>query len=383
MKITIIGWYGTETLGDRAILAGLVSILNKTFPGYSIYLGSLYPFFSERTIAEDSEVYKKLTGKDITLEIFDSTDSRVLSNRVQESDLLLMGGGPLMDLNALYMVEFAFKKARKYGVKTGLIGCGVGPLFSRRYQKTVIEICRNSDIIILRDKQSLENLSALYRKYNIRMPDSCSVSMDPSVESILEIDLANSAQSTDIIAINLREFPREYTKNREVGEIADNLREFVADVADAYPEQEVRLIPMHYFHIGGDDRVFLNNLALTLCKENITVQNKNLSLIETMGAFHSANVTIGMRFHAVIFQTLLHGNNYIIDYTEPEKGKISGFVGDIDTEKFYRDRYVNIQKDKIRDNFVNDNTGSVFTANENQIRRRLEIYVDSLSMLNG
>lgn len=29
MKITIIGWYGTETIGDRAILAGLFSFLTN------------------------------------------------------------------------------------------------------------------------------------------------------------------------------------------------------------------------------------------------------------------------------------------------------------------------------------------------------------------
>ena len=44
MKITIIGWYGTETIGDRAILAGLISIFNQAYDEFEVKLGSLNPF---------------------------------------------------------------------------------------------------------------------------------------------------------------------------------------------------------------------------------------------------------------------------------------------------------------------------------------------------
>ena len=29
MNICILGWYGTETIGDRAILAGIISLLSN------------------------------------------------------------------------------------------------------------------------------------------------------------------------------------------------------------------------------------------------------------------------------------------------------------------------------------------------------------------
>ena len=67
MKITIIGWYGTETIGDRAILAGLFSVFAKVYEDFEIKLGSLYPFFSERTINEDYSFYKEITEKDFLL----------------------------------------------------------------------------------------------------------------------------------------------------------------------------------------------------------------------------------------------------------------------------------------------------------------------------
>jgi polysaccharide pyruvyl transferase WcaK-like protein len=52
MNITIIGWYGTETVGDRGILAGILDIINISEVD-NIFLGSLYPFFTERTLSED------------------------------------------------------------------------------------------------------------------------------------------------------------------------------------------------------------------------------------------------------------------------------------------------------------------------------------------
>ena len=36
MIITVIGWYGTETIGDRAILAGLISLFNKSYTYFEI-----------------------------------------------------------------------------------------------------------------------------------------------------------------------------------------------------------------------------------------------------------------------------------------------------------------------------------------------------------
>ncbi len=81
MKITIIGWYGTETIGDRAILAGLISFFDKSYVNFEIKLGSLYPFFSERTINEDYSFYKEIIRKDIKIDLFNSKDSKELIRR--------------------------------------------------------------------------------------------------------------------------------------------------------------------------------------------------------------------------------------------------------------------------------------------------------------
>lgn len=381
MKITIIGWYGTETIGDRAILAGLFSFFAKVYDEFEINLGSLYPFFSERTINEDYSFYKEITNKDFKIEIFNSKESKELDSAIKKSDLVVMGGGPLMDLGELFMVEYAFKKAQKLGIKTALLGCGVGPLFHKKYKKTVLDISLCSDVIILRDNKSKDNLEDIYKEFNKTFDLSIvSTSYDPAVECTLEYNRLNKKDEKEYIAVNLREFPLEYNKQHDSKNINDELKNFIQSLAEKYSDREIRLIPMHYFYIGGDDRIFLNSIAFELKKENITVQNPNLTLKETIAVYQNAYFNIGMRFHSVVLQTIVSGKNYVLDYTEPKKGKIYGFLKDIDKVNFYKSRYISLQEDEISSVILKDESKQ-FELNEDEINEHLEIYMKKLEEL--
>ena len=381
MKITILGWYGTETIGDRAILAGLISLFNKSYEKFEIKLGSLYPFFSERTINEDYSFYKEIIEKDIQINIFNSKDSKMLTNAIKTSDLLIMGGGPLMDLEELFMVEYAFKKAKKLGVKTALLGCGVGPLFQKRFRKSVLNISLNSDVVILRDYKSKESLDEIYREFGKSVENHIDTSYDPAVECTLEFNKLFKQEPKDYIAINLREFPSAYNKNYDAKNINEELKNFVNKVAIQFSNREVRLIPMHYFHVGNDDRVFLNQIALELKQKNIKVQNPNLDLKETLEIYMNAYINIGMRFHSVVLQTIVNGNNYVLDYTEPKKGKIFGFLSDIDEDNFYAKRYVSLQSEPIISHKMVIDSNKRFSYEEDKLKKSMFIYIEKLKEL--
>ena len=63
MIVSIIGWYGTETLGDRAILDGILCVLDKIEPCCKVNLGSLFPFYSQRTLREEESVFHESAPK--------------------------------------------------------------------------------------------------------------------------------------------------------------------------------------------------------------------------------------------------------------------------------------------------------------------------------
>lgn len=347
MRVCILGWYGTETIGDRAILAGIISLLSEKVESIEIILGSLYPFYSERMIKEDIEIYNLLTEKNVSIRLFDSKNKKELKRYIKYADIVCIGGGPLMDLPELYMLKFAFKYAQKYDKGKYIYGCGIGPLFKEEYIKCVLDIVNLSDEIILRDSVSKKNLLKYAQSFNIKIEDKkIYTAFDPAVECAFKYKLylnkLNQKRNIDIV-INLREFPNEYSNrmiNEKVNKILLNCLENISQT-----KRNIRLIPMHYFCIGNDDREFLSKLIFNMNnKKYCSLQNKPLSLIETMQYFYYAQLNIGMRFHSVVLQTILNGNNVILDYTEPGKGKINGFLKDIDVEKFYYNRYFCLQR---------------------------------------
>lgn len=384
MRVCILGWYGTETIGDRAILAGIFSLLNATFKDFSIELGSLYPYFSERTVMEDAEFFKKTLGKDISIRIFDSRESKQLENAVAASDLVAVGGGPLMHINAMFMLEYAFKLARKKRKKTMLFGCGVGPLHKRRHQKSAVTLAENCDFIVLRDSVSRTHLHQLSGgKLDL---SKILVSLDPAVQCMLDFQKLNSSPTEEnFIAVNMRSFPQEYSADKKGELVNDSLKDFLLALTEKFPDKKIRLIPMHYFHIGDDDRDFLNSLAIQLDSPNIEVQNVNLNLEQTMAVFQQASLNIGMRFHSVVFQTVLSGKNIVLDYTEPEKGKIGGFLNDIGGMDFYKNRYINLQNvtgsTSLRSLFDELDATAKFAFDKEAALRKMEVYLNCLKTL--
>lgn len=387
MKICILGWYGTETIGDRAILGGILSFFGETLKGnkLEIKIGALYPFYSERMKSEDLDFFEKISKKSIEMKLFNSKIKKELKKAIEKSDFIIFGGGPMMHIEPLYMIEYGFEYAKMLKKKTGIIGCGIGPLFYEKYKKSVVNILKKSDIIILRDKKSKENLIEILNEFNLHESfniNRIKVSFDPAVKCAIKYMEYAKCENKNEIVVNLRSFPSEYTSDLNKVEIINkNIKNFINKLSVLYKENEILLLPMHYFSIGGDDRVFLNELKLREnLPFNVKVQNEILTLEETMNKFLNAKYCIGMRFHSVVLQTILSQKNFILDYTEKNKGKISGFLEDIDSKfSFYSKRYVNLQDTEEIDvsNFV-INTDDVFIYDKNAVMTRLNIYNEEI-----
>ncbi|NNJ71533.1 MAG: polysaccharide pyruvyl transferase family protein [Kiritimatiellales bacterium] len=337
MRVCIIGWYGTETLGDRAILAGMLAFLSEVSADIQVSLGSLHPFFSERTLVEDQPLWKTLTGREVPVELFNSSKPGPLKRAIQSSDLLLMGGGPLMDLREMHMVAFAFRYARRKKVRTGIFGCGIGPLKKPSFQKAAADILAHSDFAVFRDSLAEAEARKLCRKSDFR---SCSA-IDPAAycarlfkEKYMPLDTQNR------ISINLRAISWEYDKVVDGKGFNDFAVELVDKVVADNPESKVLLIPHHYFFFGGDDRVLMNTIKYRIGNREILVQNKPLSLQETMSTFASSTCCVGMRFHAMLLMPLLNGRCRVINYTGDQSGKIRGYLNDFDPNGFFDSRRV-------------------------------------------
>lgn len=341
MEITIIGWYGTETIGDRAILAGIFRILSESIGDFSIRLGSLFPFYTQRTVIEDDRFYKKASKNEkFKIKIFDSRNPYELRKSIKHTDVLMIGGGPLMDLQEMTMLDYAFYLASQYKKKTVLMGCGWGPLKNNNCINIARRLIDKASIVIFRDdtskKQAIENGCNKSKIHSL---------VDPAFVACYAFKENAGEANCNHISVNFRDVSLEgdhYYNGSNTSDV------FVAIIKNVLEQSSmpIHFVPMHTFFIGGDDRVFLLDLANRIDSDRIKVIQTPLSVEETMSDFYNAAYCVGMRFHSIVLQTALNGNNFIVDYTSPDNGKIIGMMKKLDIESIYKNRYFSLYSEE-------------------------------------
>lgn len=352
MKITILGWYGTETVGDRAILAGIFHLFSLVLKDeFCINFGSLFCPLTERTWYEDKDFYAKISEGKVKLNtIFYSLDKSELQKNIKNSDIVIIGGGPLMDNigGPMYMLKYAFRYAKKHGIKTMALGCGWGGLKTDEYIKLAKEIIELSDTIIFRDSTSVTECLKHTQLQERQVPVGL---IDPAFFAAQYYRQHRQSPSDNShISMNLRDgfVVDEVGKNKFT--VADCI-DIIKQLIELQMNVPIRLIPMHTFHFGCDDRGILNKVAQEINNPSIIVQNEPLSLEQTMQVYYDSALCIGMRFHSILLQTVLNGKNYIMDYTEAVNGKTINLIRQLNLQEKFNDRYVsceNIKRIKIR-----------------------------------
>jgi len=375
MKILIIGWYGTETIGDRAILAALIMQFTQTMQ-CEFSIASIYPFFSKRTIKEDAGFISEISNiekeKIENIDIIDARNPAMFKQAIIDSDCVVMGGGPLDDMMALYMIQFAVLYAKKKHKKVVLYGIGLNALKKEKYIKTSKQIIEAADCVILRDTKAFE----ICQQIDVKKLEKIKISIDPAVFAAMQYKKRYSSKKESFVAINLREFPQIYatTENKQGIDIDALARRSVKNLID--PEDRLVLVPMNYFDPGIDDRIILHKLMKTCECKDVEVVDMPYNLKETFDTYQNAKYCIGMRFHAVVFQTILNGNNYILDYTNPQVGKTGAFIRQINGNAFYDKRTIMLQDNTKKASIVKS-CGS-FIVDEKLIDEYEKIYKDEI-----
>ncbi|MBA3311879.1 MAG: polysaccharide pyruvyl transferase family protein [Planctomycetaceae bacterium] len=327
--VLIVGWYGTETAGDKAILWSVIERLRRrASPPDRITVASFHPFVTERTKAEmeipDVEVVETYT--------------HAFERRCREIDEVVIGGGPLMHLDALDHMLHAFIEIRGRGGTARIDGCGLGPLVGEKYLAAVRELMRLSNHVSLRDDASAKWAGEGFSR---SVESSCDPAVD-YVDAVRAEVLAGAVTIPEVapndgfdVACFLREMTGEYAGSRSPSkfeELRRSVEQALVEVLDDLSaEKTVRLFPMHTFTIGNDDRVFARRLVRQVTEQAgadlRTIAASKLpttpkELLAAMAA--SRRLSLCMRFHSVLFAECLGVPYLAIDYTQG--GKIHAFL---------------------------------------------------------
>ncbi|MDI3546996.1 MAG: hypothetical protein PWR10_648 [Halanaerobiales bacterium] len=317
----ITGWYGTETLGDKAILGGIIRNLIKINSNIKLNISSIVPYYTEETM--------KMIKTNNNNEIFGKGIKENIK-KIKESDVIIMGGGPLMDIENLNNILFTFILAKLFRKKTVIYNCGLGPLKSNRLKNVVKFILQLSDLIMLRDDNSAKSYPEIIENINY------SSYVDPAVNYLLDY-VKPRKNNNSYILFSIRDWPLNYCKNKnEYINIKDNfidsIIKLVEKIINEY-KKEVRFFPMHTYFLGNDDRNYFFELKKKLPdNELIKFYGGEYSVEESIKIFQEAEMLVGMRFHSVVFGNTLGIPTLAIDY-DSNIGKIYGFNEIIDNTK--------------------------------------------------
>jgi polysaccharide pyruvyl transferase WcaK-like protein len=316
--VFITGWYGTETVGDKAILMGIVQHYQKEYPqGVDFIISALYPFVTERSLVE----------LDLKARVV-ATESADFVRAALGADVTVMGGGPLMGIEALAIPLAAFELAAKAGKQRVIFGCGLGPLQHQRHLDVVTRMLQLSTTIRLRDKASIAWAERLSGRKDIEYWG------DPAFHYLQS--LSQSQKGSDkkpILACFLRDWSEEYQGSLSREEFAATKASFEAKlaaeikaVAKAF-DLSVHFYCMHTFVVGGDDRIFYRRFVREHFADfPVYLEQYPSSVASIVGAMQQASYCLCMRFHSVLFAHTLGANFLAIDYTGG--GKIKGFLSD-------------------------------------------------------
>ena len=90
-----------------------------------------------------------------------------------------------------------------------------------------------------------------------------------------------------------------------------------------------------------------------------------------------ASLCVGMRFHAILLQTMLNGKNYIVDYTDAQNGKIKGLINLLGLTDQLDGRYISLE-DKTSEKFEISKNTERFCINGNLINDLRSVYCNAI-----
>jgi polysaccharide pyruvyl transferase WcaK-like protein/MoaA/NifB/PqqE/SkfB family radical SAM enzyme len=323
-RVLICGWYGTETLGDKGILGGVVHALQQTFGSPEFTLVSLHPYVSEMTRLQMNE----LDG----CQIITPQDGVRFAPAM---DLVVFGGGPLMALDELADMEVIFAAARMNNVPTMLAGCGVGPIGDPWHNASLRRILSLSSLRVYRDARS----KVLAADLGVESP-SDEVAEDPAFTWLFNQRArlkCSPSKVHKILTLGLRDFPHDaYARHLSDGECRAAKHRYESAVIKGleclivqHDDLTIRPMPMCTNHFGSDDRLFYRDLFRNndklLNKLDTSFLNREFSPLDCCEAFSSSHVVLGMRFHSLVFSIGLNIPVVAIDYTLG-KGKVHALV---------------------------------------------------------
>jgi len=321
-KVVLSGYYGFDNIGDEAVLYSIIEALRlKMNNKVDITVFSANP---EKT--------QRLYG----IKAVDRWNKKALYRAIKESDLLISGGGSLLQditsANSPIYYLGIIKLAQLLKKPVVIYAQGIGPLLRKRNRWLCGKILNKATAITVRDKESAEELA------NLGVKAIVNVTADPVL-----------AMTRDMVDQNLgKELLREIGFDFAKKTVMVSLRPWqndehaikVARLCDQLKKEDwqVVLLPMQ----AEQDMPILVKVKEAM-EESVLLLERQCTPREMFSIFSFADRVLGMRLHALIMATALNIGAVGIVY-DP---KVASFMESVKNKNY-------LSWDKLDENLLNN-----------------------------
>lgn len=279
MRIAISGYYGYGNAGDEAVLSATVDELRRRLPDVEIVV-----------LSGDPQATRELHG----VEARARWPLTPLSGAISSSDLLLSGGGSLLQdetsLASLAYYVFVLDRARRAGVPYVIHAQGLGPLNGWLARRMAGRYLTLAAAVTLRDETSVElarDLGVSEEKLTLTADPAFLLRPISDAETDAILREAGVEEGHPLVGLVIREWRGAH---EALGPLAKIARMGVAEWG-----ARTVIIP---FQVPDDREVSHELEALA---PGATVIDRELHPRALMGLIARLDLLVAMRLHALIF----------------------------------------------------------------------------------
>lgn len=285
MRIVISGYYGSKNGGDEAMLAAMLEVLREEISDLQVTVISLNPEYTRRRHKVDAVPMPDIFS---------------IIKRILAADLLISGGGSLLQNvtsgRSLYYYLAIIFFALIFRRKVMLYAQGIGPIRGALAHKLMNLIVNRVDLITVRDRGSLEELSRLkITRPKIFCTSDPVLAIKPVPLEIGEKILARHSITTGekFIGVAVRHWLNWENFRSELAAALDKIVEATG--------ARIIFIPMKF-----PEDIRSAQTTAELMKNDCIVLDEEFTTQEILSLTGCMDVLIGVRLHALIFAGVMN-----------------------------------------------------------------------------
>lgn len=303
-RVLITGWYGSETVGDVAILGQIIREIRATVPNATIRVATFDVLRTVDSLAQLGETH------------VEAVKVGVASGWAQgRCDLLIFGGGPLMESPSMRLWLTRARICRWSRARVVVHSCGIGPIRTDRTAHAVRLLVAAADLVMVRDDDSAQFIE------NDRHDDVAPVvTFDPAYDYVTDRPDPDVAINPMSIVLALRYPSPQYVgSDRSTAAWRTEFARTIASTLDRLASDGyVFTGAVMYEDTNESDRLVYADVRAQMDRPEALAVPTGPHTVDTVATMiDGAAAVLAVRFHGFIFALARDKPVVAIDYSVP------------------------------------------------------------------